>query len=197
MNIQINQGDLFRVHAMLSGIKNGVPRVIMRSVNKTMPGVRTDIVAEVRKSQNVKAGAVRKQIKVNKASVTDLRASVDVGRDAFGRPVYGRGLGLPIIGYSGPRQTKKGVTVEIRKGQGRKLVKGAFVATMKSGHKGVFKRRGSSRLRDRVEPIKELFTTSVPDALSNGPALATVMVKGQVRLDKNINHETDYLLSQI
>ena len=37
---------------------------------------------------------------------------------------------------------------------GLDIFEGAFVATMKSGHKGVFKRKGKERL-----PIKELYIT--------------------------------------
>lgn len=66
----------------------------------------------------------------------------------------------PIAQYP-HRQTRKGVSVSINKGT-RKLIQGAFVATMKSGHTGVFVRRGSARL-----PIKELFTTKLTDVFEN------------------------------
>jgi hypothetical protein len=55
------------------------------------------------------------------------------------------------------RQTRKGVTVSVNK-NGSKLIRSAFVATMKSGHKGVFVRRGNKRL-----PIDELFSTRISD----------------------------------
>lgn len=68
------------------------------------------------------------------------------------------------------RQTKKGVAVEINKGS-RKVIRSAFLATMKSGHKGVFRRTGKNRL-----PIKEAFTTKVSDAFRD--AIPAVTARG-------------------
>jgi hypothetical protein len=73
--------------------------------------------------------------------------AVDVG----GEPV-------PLVAYPN-RQTKKGVRVEVNRGKPT-LVKGSFKATMKSGHKGIFRRRGSARL-----PIEELRGSRPVDAL--------------------------------
>ena len=64
--------------------------------------------------------------------------------------------GLPVIFYNGVRQTKKGVTVKMRKDKGRKLFRGAFISTMPSGHKGSFRRKGKARL-----PVLELRGPSV------------------------------------
>lgn len=65
-----------------------------------------------------------------------------------------------------------GVWVEINKGR-RVLMRGAFIAQMKSGHKGVFRRlRGGKRL-----PIREAFTTQVSDAF--GDAIPFVSDRGR------------------
>lgn len=59
------------------------------------------------------------------------------------------------------RQTRKGISVAINTGA-RSFIKSAFVATMKSGHRGVFLRSGKKRL-----PIKEAFTTRVVDVFED------------------------------
>ena len=47
------------------------------------------------------------------------------------------------------------------------LIRGAFVATMPSGHTGIFFRQGKGRL-----PIEEAFTSRVSDAfLDSAPAI--------------------------
>jgi hypothetical protein len=82
---------------------------------------------------------------------------------------------MPVHAYF-PRQTKKGTSVEINKGA-RKVIAHAFIATMKSGHTGVFMRtgtafrqpmqhgKGHARYRgQKRQPIKELFTTRVSEA---------------------------------
>jgi hypothetical protein len=68
--------------------------------------------------------------------------SPDFGRD--GRP--------PDTRDANPHsQTRKGVSVEVNRGK-RTLVQGAFLAMMRSGHVGIFRRRGKARL-----PIEELL----------------------------------------
>jgi len=57
------------------------------------------------------------------------------------------------------RKTREGVAVTINRGQ-KSLIRSAFVATMKSGHKGVFVRRGPARL-----PILEPLASRPVDAL--------------------------------
>ncbi len=64
------------------------------------------------------------------------------------------GSPVPMADYPA-RQVRKGVSVEINRGS-RKLVASAFFATMRSGHRGIFRRSGKARL-----PIHELFSSTV------------------------------------
>jgi hypothetical protein len=77
---------------------------------------------------------------------------------------------LPLVAF-GARQTKTGVSVEVTKGK-RAIVKHAFLATMQSGHKGVFMRRGPKRMAGKGkyagkmrQPIYETYTASVASTL--------------------------------
>jgi hypothetical protein len=54
-----------------------------------------------------------------------------------------------------PVKKRRPVTVKVKRKEGRKPVQGGFIATMKSGHTGIFKRGGKESL-----PIHELFTAS-------------------------------------
>lgn len=74
------------------------------------------------------------------------------------------------------RQTKAGVR------QGSKFYQGAFLATMKSGHLGIFERRGKSRL-----PIVEVGQPIDATALF-GDINPIVSAK----LEQNLHHELDY-----
>jgi len=72
------------------------------------------------------------------------------------------------------RQTRAGVSVEINKGK-RVLIRHAFIATMKSGHTGVFYRTGEfGRNRNpKLEKIDEAYTSRVSDVLGDvAPAVA-------------------------
>jgi hypothetical protein len=81
------------------------------------------------------------------------------------------GAPVPLVAYP-HRQTKEGVSVEVNRGK-RTLVKGSFVATMKSGHKGVFRRRGTARL-----PIDELRGSRPVDALLHEGEADAVAARG-------------------
>jgi hypothetical protein len=64
---------------------------------------------------------------------------------------------MPLFAF-GARQTKRGVSVEVNRGK-RTIIPGTFIATMKSGHTGVFYRQGKARL-----PIDEAYSTRISEA---------------------------------
>ena len=82
---------------------------------------------------------------------------------------------VPLLAF-GARQTKRGVSVEVTKGK-RTIIPHAFIATMQSGHKGVFVRKGSKQIARKGsyvgkarQPIKELFSASVASSLTHARA---------------------------
>jgi hypothetical protein len=95
-----------------------------------------------------------------------------------GKPIWSlvaKGKPLPLIAF-GARQTRAGVSVEVTKGK-RSIINAAFIATMQSGHKGVFMRRGPKRIASKGryagkmrQPIYELFTATISSALAKNAA---------------------------
>lgn len=137
-------------------------RAIVRALNKTAMQARTQAVREVRAvGYNIKASTVRKAITLYRARGDNPVAMLKA-----------RGLPIPLIEY-GAKQTKSGVSVRVK--SGRKTLRHAFMATMKSGHTGVFERVGKGHKRVTKKgrsymsglPIKELYGPSIPDSLSN------------------------------
>lgn len=136
---------------------------MVRALNKTAEQVKVAASREVRAAgYGLKASVIKDAIRIRRASQGNLKAVVV----ASGRPI-------PLINFSA-RETGKGVTVNVQ--QGRKLIAGAFIATMPSGHRGVFVREKGSKHRKvnkggKVSwhqlPIRELFGPSVPDGLAN------------------------------
>jgi len=200
ISIELNQADMLRVNVMLAGVKNGAATVIMRAVNKTLAGVRTDTVAEIRKGVNVTAKAVRDTITLHKAGKADLRARVESRQD------YGTSLAA-----FGARQTTKGVTVQVLRRSGRKLVRHAFI-NRKPGGNVVFWRKGKERVgtapfrrgfpygrlpRPYRLPIEKLWGPAVPALMKHRPTFDAIEASAKVRLDKNFAHELEYLLSRL
>lgn len=83
-----------------------------------------------------------------------------------------RGEVVPVASFP-HRQTRQGVRVEINTGK-TVLIRSAFLATMRSGHKGVFRRAGKARL-----PINELFTTRISDVFKDAGMVPSTLARGQ------------------
>jgi len=112
----------------------------VRALNKTATQSRNLAQKNIRKTINLKASRIKKILKVSRASKTKTISAVRAGYQP-----------IPVIFYNGVRQTRKGVSVRMRKDKPRKLFKGAFIATMPSGHTGVYRRKGKARF-----PLKEI-----------------------------------------
>lgn len=81
-----------------------------------------------------------------------------------------KGTRAPVSAFE-PRQRVTGVSVAINAGK-RKIIKGAFIARMRSGHVGVWLRDGSKRL-----PIHELYTTRVSDLFGDNGMVPAVIAQ--------------------
>lgn len=107
---------------------------------------------------------------INKA--TTLKRPKGAGAASMEWAIEVSGEPVPLVAYP-HRQTKKGVIVEVNRGK-RTLLAGSFKATMKSGHKGIFKRKGTARL-----PIKEFFGSRPLDALLHQGEAEAVLERGR------------------
>jgi hypothetical protein len=74
-------------------------------------------------------------------------------------------------------QTARGVSVRVNVGGATKRIKSAFVATMRNGHQGVFRRKGKERL-----PIQELWTTRLSDVMKDAGAIPSIQSKAYAKM---------------
>ena len=204
MQIEMNAQDILKVKVMLAGVKNGAQKVLKRAVDKTMGTIKTTVSREARKELNVYKRDLDKNIGVRKYDYAKAAGAVTI-----------IGAALPIRDFK-PVQVSTGVQVRIKKKGAAKTIKGAFIATMKAGnkgvtHTGVFWREwhGSRKpIGKRKLPFKkfdpkyrlqihELFTTSLPEAVGNNLPMAAILSDASVNLHKNIEHQLDYELSKL
>ena len=119
-----------------------------RALNKTAQLSRTAESKEIRKTYNIKAKRLNRELEKisggNRATVSRPRAIIR------GKKLTKRNPGLQNYGT---RQTSKGVSYRIRKDLGRKTRAHAFIATMPKGGSGVFLRAGKSRVMTRGKYI--------------------------------------------
>ncbi len=151
-------------------------RASVRALNKAAKSGKSLLTRKIAKDMGLKVGDIRDKIFMRKASATNffvlLRASLKR---------------IPLVKF-GAKATKRGVSY--RAGSKRTKLAGAFIATMPSGHRGVFKRRlATGRL-----PITEL----------RGPSIGHVFLKysdealarAQEQFPKDLAHELRFAFTE-
>lgn len=145
-------------------LERAVTRALSKAGGDAIRGLKAESNRQIRARKRIKAGKVTKALPLTFPKgkhIDDLAWRMDVSGAAF-----------PLAAYPF-RQVKRGVSVAVNTGK-RNIVGGAFVATLKSGHIGIFKRVGKSRL-----PIKELYSTRISDVFKDPGMIPTIQRRGQ------------------
>ena len=157
--------------SQLTKLLSEYPKAARRAIRKAGSTAQRDMRSEANKRIRAKKRIPLRYIR----DALTLRSKTAGGISEMEWALEFSGKPVPLTAYP-HRQTKTGVSVEVNTGK-RTLVAGAFVATMKSGHRGVFKRMGKARL-----PIKELLGSRPVDALLHEGEAAAVAERGHKSL---------------
>jgi hypothetical protein len=130
--------------------KRSVTKALRKAGATALRDMRSEASKRIRQRKRIKASYIGRALTLRRPKGSDI-AAMEWAIEVDGKPV-------PLVAYP-HRQTRKGVSVEVNRGK-RTMVQGAFVAAMRSGHEGVFRRRGKARL-----PIQEMLGSRPVDAL--------------------------------
>lgn len=171
----------------LSALASRGPIAIARGINKSATSGRAIMAREVARDMGVKVGDARGAMTIQRASGQNLTARI-----------IARGKRLPLIDFKarGPSPSRgrgRGVAYTMR-GQ-RVRIADAFLATMPTGHKGVFTRRTKAGTPSRRLPIRELFGPSIAQSFGNLIPLGHARIADV--LVKNVQHEVEFELSRL
>lgn len=169
--------DKSQIAALATGPLVGALKKALRKAGATaLRDMRSEATKRIRAMKRIKPRYIRDAITLHKAEGTDI-AYMEWAVNVSGKPV-------PLIAYPhrakagrtgkrrmGPR-SPGGMIVEVNVGK-QTFVRGAFVATMRSGHTGIFRRRGTGRL-----PIDELRGSRPVDALLHTGEADAVAARG-------------------
>lgn len=134
--LMVRPETLERIETELRGIRNAGPRVLASAINDTARRARTKVVREIASRSGVKQKTVRQDIDAIPATWTRLAAKLVMVGKRIPLVEFGAKGRIPSRGRPG------GVTYRI----GRGRAPDAFMAVMRSGHKGAFARvRGEPR----------------------------------------------------
>ena len=146
--------DIETAKRQIRGFKNlGVGTAVYRALNRSASKARTLMVRLAAERYAFKVGTIRPLIYVApKASLTKHTVAIT-----------GRGARIPMIKTKGtPRQAVRGAS--FNSGKGKRVHPHTFIATMKSGHTGIYVRSKteSRRSKRRSKTTGRVYQSELP-----------------------------------
>jgi len=144
IEIKFSNRQINLVRRLTVGIPKGFKRIAQGAISRTLTKVKSLTVHILAKAARIKQKSLKRNIFVKRPSFEVLAGYVRFGAGRV--PIYEM--------YA--RQTKPGVTFQGR--EGRQLIPHSFIATMPSGHTGVFMREATKRFswRSKYHKGKEV-----------------------------------------
>lgn len=163
LTIKDNFPDVMRQMAQLEAEVRGPATA--RAINRTLDQGKTRVVRLITAEYAIEAKVVRDTLRIQGASAKGGGFRIVGWLESRTK----RGRSLNLIRFKA-RQTRQGVTVQIRKGGGRQLLTGGFIANKGNGAGGVvFVRTGKDRLPIEARQtigVQQMFNArKVNDAL--------------------------------
>jgi hypothetical protein len=163
VTIELDKEDLKPWLGADPAISLPIYRVVKMAGGDALRRIRVDGKRRVRDRKRIKASFL-----ANKALPLEFPRGQRLGDLVWTMRVSGTPVALSNYKVS---QTKAGVKVQVNADKAPILIKSAFIATMKSGHRGVWVRRaGVGRL-----PIHHALSSRVSDAMRDEPLLQYLM----------------------
>ncbi len=155
-------------------------RASRRTIRRMGQRFRKRAVSEAMETYNVRSKKLKKHIR---AKTHETKQGTEYRFNASGKR-------LSLVNF-GARQTRKGVSVKVRKDRGRKLIKGAFLARGVMGNLQLFERVGAERL-----PIVSKKTISVPQ-MFNKEILEKAKKEVEANFDKEFKHNLYFYMGKL
>jgi hypothetical protein len=172
ITVGIDQAKFDEIVKRFDGYPAYRAKAEVSSLNRALESGRTQVRREIQRELNISGKDVGRAIIVRLASASKPDGAIVVSRQP-----------RPLAAFW-PTQTAKGVRVTVRRSRGPEEIPHAFIATMKSGHTGVFIRTGpavpsqkrikrGSRKGQPVlrQQIKELYGPTVVGVLAGKPGM--------------------------
>lgn len=186
---------------LIQRFKERFPAAIVRALNRSAVSARANMASNVAKDVGLKVGTVRDQITIQEATQAKFLARVAIS-----------GKRIPLIDFNarGPEPSRgrgRGVTARLPGGAGR--YPHAFIARMRSGHRGVFQRVGAQSIGSLGPGASRrrsvgAWSPNLPIYELRGPSLPKVFTKhmpeglrhAHESLIKNLRSEIRFAMSQ-
>lgn len=159
---------------------------LVRALNRGIRSARPVMVREIARDIGLRAKDVRDAMPMRDATKNRPEATLGAGLKR-----------IPLIDFraTGPEPSRgRGRGVSYRLQGGRSRIPSAFIATMQSGHRGVFSRGNKRQSTSGRLPISELFGPSLGHVFAKYRALA--LARAQEVFMTNFDHEFTFAGTQ-
>lgn len=185
MRVEIS-ADLSRLKQSLRKLGQDIAandKATARAINKATALGRTEMARAIRDEFMLTVSKVREKLQVRKAFAKQGRLTIS--GELFSKDPSGRRRAINLASF-GARATRKGLSVKIKRGGPRVLLRQGFI-----GNKGrtAFERKGDKRL-----PIKPLQTIDVPQMFNTKRINLRVRARIEAALPGLVERELRYLL---
>lgn len=188
---EIKVSGIEDVEKRLGNMKAKAPQVLSRAMNRAITNSKKNMAKETSSKYFITSGEVRKTVKVLKASSSRLKAAAISSGEGIALSKFKVNPGSPVR-YRGKSRSPKVYKAGVEKSGGVKALDKnpkAFIAIMKSGHKGVFERTSEESL-----PLKQLYGPSVPQMVKNDKVMKVVNDEANATLQKRLDVEIQNVL---
>lgn len=198
------KGDYKELAELTRGISAAEPalkKATVSALNKTIVSTRAFAIKLITRDYRVKAASVRRELTIIRAHLKYMVARI-IGEGSPGIPLYQFAPTPKRVPStrrlkSGGYTPKGGVKVMVTRGH-RKMVRGAFIARMPSGHVGLFRRAEDGRWgrSSGRQVIEELYGPSPLRLLDQDRYQRPVDDFTGAELDKNMLREATFYLKK-
>lgn len=189
---RIEVDSIEEVRKRLGSLSNKAPSVIANAINRTTTNIKKTMAQETAKRYNITSGEVKKTITISRATRARLQGAAVSKASPIALAKFKVSPNRKVTYTSKGKPSPKAYKVSVEKGPASKPLDvdpKAFIAVMKSGHQGLFRRKTDSSL-----PIKQLFGPSVPQMIKNDGSMERIQAEAESTLQKRIDAEIENIL---
>lgn len=168
-----------QIEAMFDATPRQAKIVLWRAINRAATAGQTKASVTIRKQYIIKAGDIKKRIKIRSASANALSAQIRASGPVTPLMKFDVTPSFPDVMQ---------VRARVKKGS-RKPIENGFVVRAGNGHMNVFTRVGRSRL-----PIQGRYGPSVAQMMGKDEIVDDIQTRVQDVLDNRLEHELNRLL---
>lgn len=193
--IEISEETIERISNILAGVPKGAERALSNSMNRGITKIKTGAFKEIKQVYAVQSADLSKSttVRTKNTSTGDIAGYVNFS-----------GVKIPLYKFNAtPKHGKGTVKAGLKRGSMTNF-ENAFVATMASGHVGIFERTGEQGIKSRkdkygenkhTEKVREIMGLSAPQMIGNEEVITSLEKEAQEVINKRLEHEVDRLLN--